>query len=147
MLCYTISVMKNVILHSIKETEDFGISLANTLLPGAIIALQGDLGAGKTTLTKAIAKGLGITETLTSPTFTIVCEYDSGRLPLYHFDVYRVYDTEDLFEIGFEDYFHKNGVCIIEWANLLEEGLLPKDAITIELSYGSSDDERILTIS
>jgi len=141
------SIMNTVILHSAEDTAKFGMELASSLKPGQVIALTGDLGAGKTTLTKAIAKGLGINETLTSPTFTIVCEYDSGRLPLYHFDVYRVNDSEELFEIGFEDYFHKGGICIVEWANLLEDGLMPDDTMHINILYGEDDDERILEIS
>ena len=138
--------MTKEILKNLDETRRFGQELASYLTPNTIIALTGDLGAGKTTLSKAIAQGLGVTETLTSPTFTIVCEYDTGRLPLYHFDVYRVNDSEELFEIGFEDYLHRGGVCLIEWANLLEEGLLPEGIITINLEYGDSEDERILTI-
>lgn len=138
--------MGKIILKNEEETRAFGIRLAESLAPNTIIALTGDLGAGKTALSKAIAKGLGVTDTITSPTFTIVCEYETGRLPLYHFDVYRVSDSEELFEIGFEDYLHKGGVCLIEWANLLEEGLLPKGTKKINLEYGSNDDERILTI-
>lgn len=138
--------MKTVVLTNEDETRRFGEELGSKLEPGTIIALTGDLGAGKTTLSKAIAKGLGVTDTITSPTFTIVCEYDSGRLPLYHFDVYRVNDSEELFEIGFDDYIHGKGVCLIEWANLLEEGLLPENAMNINLEYGKTEDERILTI-
>ena len=138
--------MKQITLKTLDETKQFGKELADKLMPGAIIALIGDLGAGKTTLTKAIAAGLGVSEVLTSPTFTIVCEYDSGRLPLYHFDVYRVHDSEELFEIGFEDYLHRGGVCLIEWANLLEEGMLPDNTMTIKLEYGEGETERILTI-
>lgn len=138
--------MQKLILTNEDETRRFGEELGSKLEPGTIIALTGDLGAGKTTLSKAIAKGLGVTDTITSPTFTIVCEYDSGRLPLYHFDVYRVNDSEELFEIGFDDYIHGKGVCLIEWANLLEEGLLPESAMNINLEYGKTEDERILTI-
>ena len=138
--------MERYILKNEEETRAFGAKLAESLGPNSIIALTGDLGAGKTTLSKAIALGLGVRETITSPTFTIVCEYETGRLPLYHFDVYRVSDSEELFEIGFEDYFTKGGVCLIEWANLLEEGLLPKDVMKINMEYGETDDERILTI-
>ena len=138
--------MEQIILKNEQETKEFGKKLAESLEVGATIALIGDLGAGKTTLTKAIAAGLGVSEVLTSPTFTIVCEYDSGRLPLYHFDVYRVHDSEELFEIGFEDYLHRGGVCLIEWANLLEEGLLPENAMTIKMEYGEGETERILTI-
>lgn len=138
--------MEKVILNNLTKTREFGINLAQTLQPNTVIALTGDLGAGKTTLSKAIAEGLGVTETITSPTFTIVCEYETGRLPLYHFDVYRVNDSEELFEIGFEDYMHKGGVCLIEWSNLLEDGMLPADIIKINIEYGENEDERILTI-
>jgi len=129
--------MKQVVLHNLKETEEFGREFATNLKPGQVIALVGPLGAGKTTLTKSIAKGLGVTETLSSPTFTIVCEYESGRLPLYHFDVYRVHDEDELFEMGFEEYFHKGGVCLIEWADLITD-LLPPNTITLKLEYGSA---------
>lgn len=135
-----------MILRNLQETSEYGKALAKELKPNDIIALTGDLGAGKTTLSKAIAEGLGVTETITSPTFTIVCEYETGSLPLYHFDVYRVNDSEELFEIGFEDYLHRGGVCLIEWANLLEDGLLPDNIIKINIEYGENEDERILTI-
>ena len=134
-----------MILKGQKETENFGMNFAKDLRPGSVIALIGPLGAGKTTLTKSIAKGLGVTETLTSPTFTIVQEYESGRLPLYHFDVYRVSDEEELFEMGFEEYLHKGGVCLIEWADLIEDRL-PPDTVTLKLSYGENDDERVIDI-
>jgi tRNA threonylcarbamoyladenosine biosynthesis protein TsaE len=139
--------MTELVLKTKEETEALGKKLADEAFPGEVIALIGDLGTGKTTLTKSIAKGLGIGETLTSPTFTIVCEYDSGRMPLYHFDVYRVHDTDELFEIGFEDYLRKKGLCVIEWADLLEDGLLPDNTVTIRLAYGDSDDERTVCIS
>ena len=138
--------MEKVFLNNLTKTRDFGVELAKTLEPNTVIALTGDLGAGKTTLSKAIAEGLGVTETITSPTFTIVCEYETGRLPVYHFDVYRVNDSEELFEIGFEEYMHKGGVCLIEWANLLEDGMLPANTIKINIEYGKNEDERILTI-
>lgn len=128
------------------ETKAFGESFAKKLSKASVVALIGPLGAGKTTLTKAIAKGLGIDDTITSPTFTIVCEYDSGRLPLYHFDVYRVSDPDELFEMGFEEYlYHKDGVCLIEWADLIED-LLPKDCIRLKLSYGDAEGERVIEI-
>lgn len=120
--------------------------LAAELEAGDVIALTGDLGAGKTTLAKAIAKGLGVEETLTSPTFTILQEYESGRLPLYHFDVYRVHSEEELFEIGMEDYFYRSGVCLIEWADLIED-LLPENRRTIKISRGENESERICEIS
>ena len=137
--------MESIKLTSLEQTEEFGKEFAKTLKPGAVVALTGPLGAGKTTLTKSVAKGLGVTETITSPTFTIVCEYETGRMPLYHFDVYRVHDEEDLFEMGFEEYFHKGGVCLIEWADLIPE-LLPEDTICLNLDYGPDENERIIRI-
>lgn len=137
--------MSTRILQSLEDTERFGKEFADSLKPGQVVALIGPLGAGKTTLTKAIAKGLGVTEILSSPTFTIVCEYETGRLPLYHFDVYRVHDEDELFEMGFEEYFHKGGVCLIEWADLIPD-LLPKDTIVLKLNYGENEETRIVTL-
>ena len=136
---------KRFILKNEEDTAALGASIAEGLKPGAVIALTGDLGAGKTTLTKAVARALGVTETLTSPTFTIVQEYESGRMPVYHFDVYRVHGEDDLFELGFDDYLHGRGVCLIEWADLIED-LLPEGAMRIKLEYGAHEDERICTI-
>ena len=138
---------KTFVLKDPEATRAFGKELAARLAPGTVIALTGDLGAGKTTLTKAVAEGLGIREEVTSPTFTIVREYRGGRLPLYHFDVYRVHDADELFEIGFEDYVGGDGACLIEWAELLEDGMLPESAIRIRLEYGEDDNERILTLT
>ena len=112
---------------------------------GDVIALIGDLGTGKTTLTKYIAEGLGITEYITSPTFNIIKEYRSGRLPLFHFDVYRIADVDEMFEIGYEEYFFGDGVCVIEWADIVEE-IIPEDALTIRISMGGSENERIYEI-
>ena len=136
---------KRIVLKNESETAAFGARLAEEIKPGTVIALTGDLGAGKTTLTKAIARGLGVTETLTSPTFTIVQEYESGRMPVYHFDVYRVHDEDEMFELGFDDYLHGKGVCLIEWAELVED-LLPEGTCWLKLEYGGSEDERICTI-
>ncbi|MCQ2553024.1 MAG: tRNA (adenosine(37)-N6)-threonylcarbamoyltransferase complex ATPase subunit type 1 TsaE [Clostridia bacterium] len=133
------------VLYNLSDTEKFGAEFAAQLKPNSVIALVGNLGAGKTTLTKAIAKGLGVTETISSPTFTIVCEYETGRLPLYHFDVYRVNDEDELFEMGFEEYFTKGGVCLIEWADLVMD-FLPEDTIVLRLEYGENEDERTITI-
>ena len=106
------------------------------------IILIGRSETGKTTLTKAIAAGLGVTDVITSPTFNIVKQYDSGRLPLYHFDVYRIGDVDEMYEIGYEEYFFGDGVCVIEWADLIEE-IISDDAVRIEIEYGEKEGERI----
>ena len=118
--------------NSSEETFRFGTELAKQAKPGDIYTLNGDLGVGKTVFTQGFAKGLGIEEAVNSPTFTILQEYETGRLPFYHFDVYRIADPEEMYEIGYEDYFFSNGVCIIEWAQLIEE-LLPKEIHKIEI--------------
>lgn len=115
---------------SAKETFDVGQKLASQALPGEVYCLLGDLGVGKTVFTQGFAKGLGIDEAVSSPTFTIIQEYEEGRLPFYHFDVYRISDPEEMDEIGFEDYIYGQGVCLIEWANLIKE-LIPPFAKTI----------------
>ena len=127
------------------ETERFGRALADQLMPGDIVCLVGDLGTGKTALTKAVAAGLGIEEHIVSPTFNIVKEYLSGRLPLYHFDVYRLGSSEELFEIGARDYFYGQGVCVIEWADLIAEEIPPGSRL-IRISYGEEDGQRIYDI-
>ena len=133
---------KVIIIRNESETEKFGIELAGKLEPGAVIALEGDLGTGKTTLTKSIARGLGIDDVITSPTFNIVKEYRSGRMPLFHFDVYRIGDVDEMYEIGYEEYFYGDGVCIVEWADLIED-IIPDDAIRILIEYGDKEGERI----
>lgn len=127
------------------DTREFGIDLAKKLKPGDVVALIGNLGTGKTTLAKSIAEGLGITEMITSPTFTIVQEYTEGRLPLYHFDVYRICDLEEMYELGYEEYFFGQGVCVIEWADLIMD-LIPENSIIIRIEYGTNEDERIYHI-
>lgn len=134
------------VLRGTEETERFGLELAGELKAGDVIALTGDLGAGKTTLAKSIAKGLGVRENVTSPTFTIVCEYMSGRLPLFHFDLYRIGSEEEAFEAGLEEYFSRGGVSVIEWAERVP-GLIPDNARVIVLEYGEKEDERILSCS
>ena len=124
-----------------KETEKIGEQIGRRATPGTVIALIGDLGTGKTTLTKSIARGLGITETVTSPTFNIIREYKNGRIPLYHFDVYRIADPEEMYELGYEEYFYGDGVCVVEWADIIEE-LLPEDAVVIRIGRGASEEER-----
>ena len=133
----------NKILHiaSEKETEKLGEAIGRAAVPGMVIALIGDLGTGKTTLTKSIARGLGVTETVTSPTFNIIREYRSGRIPLFHFDVYRIADPEEMYELGYEEYFYGDGVCVVEWADLIEE-LLPEDDVIIRMNRGASEEER-----
>ena len=138
-----------MIINSYKEedTFSFGEELGKKAVPGEIYALCGDLGVGKTVFTKGLAKGLGITESVCSPTFTIVQIYEEGRLPLYHFDVYRIGDPEEMDEIGYEDYFYGDGLTMIEWANLIEE-ILPKKRkeITIEKDLEKGFDYRKITI-
>ena len=124
------------------DTEEFGIKLASTLEPGDIVALIGDLGTGKTTLTKYIAKGLGVTETIDSPTFNIVKEHKSGRIPLFHFDVYRLSSGDELLDIGADEYFYSDGVCIIEWADIVAD-VVPEKAKVILIEYGEKQGERI----
>ncbi|MCR5324912.1 MAG: tRNA (adenosine(37)-N6)-threonylcarbamoyltransferase complex ATPase subunit type 1 TsaE [Lachnospiraceae bacterium] len=119
--------------NSAQETFDLGKGLGEKAVPGQVICLDGDLGTGKTVLTKGIAAGLGVDEPVVSPTFTIVQIYEQGRLPLYHFDVYRIDDPDEMEEIGYREYFYGNGLTIIEWSELIED-ILPKDALRIRIS-------------
>ena len=130
-----------------KETRALGEELGRQAVPGSLYTLTGDLGTGKTVFTQGFARGLGITEHVNSPTFTIVQEYDGGRLPFYHFDVYRTGDLEEMDEIGYEDYFYGDGVCLIEWAELIEELLPPeRTAIRIEKDLEKGFDYRKITV-
>ena len=115
-----------------EETKELGEKIGRQTRPGQIYTLTGDLGVGKTVFTQGLARGLGIKEPVSSPTFTIVQIYEEGRLPLYHFDVYRIGDVEEMEEIGYDDYFFGNGVCLIEWAELIQE-LIPEQAIRIRI--------------
>ena len=124
-----------------KETERIGEAIGQAAEPGTVVALIGDLGTGKTTLTKSIARGLGVTETVTSPTFNIIREYKTGRIPLYHFDVYRIGDPDEMFELGYEEYFYGDGICVVEWADIIED-LLPEDAVIIRIERGADEEER-----
>jgi len=119
--------------------------IANDIEAGDVIALLGDLGTGKTALTGYIAEGLGVKENVSSPTFTIVKEYKSGRLPLYHYDVYRLSNGDELLDTGAEDYLSGEGVCIIEWADIVAD-VLPEESVIIKIEYGEKEDERIVTI-
>lgn len=140
--------MKKIIeTFSPEETFAVGRALAVEAEPGQVYTLIGDLGVGKTVLTQGMADGLGIEEPVNSPTFTIVQVYDEGRMPFYHFDVYRIGDVEEMDEIGYEDYFYGEGLCLIEWANLIEE-ILPDTytQITIEKNLEKGFDYRLITI-
>ncbi|MDD6182115.1 MAG: tRNA (adenosine(37)-N6)-threonylcarbamoyltransferase complex ATPase subunit type 1 TsaE [Lachnospiraceae bacterium] len=130
-----------------KETEALGKKLGREAKPGEVYTLVGDLGVGKTVFTQGIAKGLEITEPINSPTFTIVQVYEEGRMPFYHFDVYRIGDVEEMEELGYEDYFYGEGLTMIEWANLIEE-LLPEHyrEICIEKDLEKGFDYRRITI-
>jgi len=123
--------MINIETHSFEETIEFGKKLGTVLKSGDIISLSGDLGTGKTAFTNGIAKSLGIESYITSPTFTIVNEYE-GRLPLYHFDVYRISDPDEMFDIGFEEYINSEGITIIEWGEQIKD-ILPKDIIRVDI--------------
>lgn len=120
------------ITNSPEETEAVGIALGKKLLPGAVIAYQGDLGAGKTAFTRGVACGLGAKESVTSPTYTIVNEYLSGKYPLFHFDMYRLASSDDLFDIGWEDYLDRGGVCAVEWSENVADAMEGAIIVTIE---------------
>ncbi len=133
-----------VSLNNVQDTNKFGEKLSKLLIAGDIIFLNGELGAGKTTLSKSIGEGLGVKEYITSPTFTLINEYE-GRLPLYHLDVYRLNSYEELEELGVEDYFYGNGVCLIEWAEKFSEDL-PEYRLEVWISKGKTDDERYIKL-
>ena len=128
-----------------QETEALGARLAQVLKPGDVIAYTGDLGAGKTAFTRGLARGLGVTERITSPTFTIVNEYEGGRLPLFHFDMYRLGSSDELFDIGWEDYLARGGVCAVEWSEIVDDAI-EHDAIRVDLRRGADDNQRIITV-
>lgn len=132
---------------SAEETHALGKKLGSEAKPGDVLTLVGDLGVGKTVFTQGFADGLGITEPISSPTFTIVQVYEEGRLPFYHFDVYRIGDIEEMEEIGYDDYFFGEGICLIEWAQLIEE-ILPENiiSVTIEKDLTQGFDYRKITI-
>lgn len=135
-------------IYNVDDTTKLGTKLGKLLNAGDVVCLTGDLGVGKTHITKGIAQGLGITDTITSPTFTIVNEYDNGRLKLNHFDVYRVSDPDEIYAIGFDDYIFSDAVSIIEWANYIEE-ILPDDFlhINIKKDLTKGDDYRKIILT
>ena len=123
------------------ETEAVGAALGKILQPGTVIAYRGDLGAGKTAFTRGLARGLGCTDMVTSPTYTIVNEYLNGRFPLFHFDMYRLASSDDLWDIGWEDYLERGGVCAVEWSERVEDAL--EDAINITIEKTGEESRRI----
>ena len=135
------------VTNSPAETEALGQRLAETLQPGDVIAYTGDLGAGKTAFTRGLARGLGITERITSPTFTIVNEYLGGRLPLFHFDMYRLGSSEELYEIGWEDYLARGGVCAVEWSENVADAM-PDGTVYVTIQRDTGDENaRKITIT
>ena len=136
-----------IISKSPEDTFALGKQIGESVAPGSVLTLVGDLGVGKTVFTQGLAEGLGISDAVNSPTFTIVQIYEEGRIPLYHLDVYRIGDISEMDEIGYEDYFFGNGVCLIEWAELISE-IIPKEhiSVTIEKNLEKGFDYRRITI-
>ena len=132
--------------YSPAETESLGQRLGQMVQPGTLIAYTGDLGAGKTAFTRGLARGLGIKERVTSPTFTIVNEYEGGRLPLFHFDLYRLDSSDELWDIGWEDYLARNGVCAVEWSERAAEAM-EEPLVRVDLRLGKTADERLISIT
>ena len=133
------------VTHRREETESVGARLADALIEGRVVAFTGDLGAGKTAFVSGMARALGVEERVTSPTFTIVNEYEGGRLPLFHFDMYRLDSADELFHIGWEDYLARGGVCAVEWSENVAEAI-EADAVRVSIVRGDGDDDRIITI-
>ena len=132
------------ITHSEQETEKLGEALAKKLRPRTVIAFTGDLGAGKTAFTRGLARGFGVTDRVTSPTFTIVNEYEGELFPLFHFDMYRLESEEELFDIGWEDYLHRGGICAVEWSEKVSGAL--RGALSVDIRRGAGDNDRIITV-
>lgn len=126
--------------NSAEQTMDFAKKLAQKLDKGTVITLEGDLGAGKTTFTKGLAQGLGVTRTVNSPTFTIIKEYTDGKLPLYHMDVYRLEESDE--DLGFDEYFHGDGISVVEWAHFIED-MLPAELLKIKINYVNDAERKI----
>ena len=132
--------------HNESETEALGARLAGVLVPGAVIAYRGGLGMGKTAFTRGLARGLGYPGRVTSPTFTIVNEYEGGRLPLFHFDMYRLGSADELFDIGWEDYLDRGGVCAVEWSEQVEEALPPETVFVTLARHPQDPSWRSITV-
>lgn len=133
------------VTHSQEETEALGARLADALAEGRVVAFTGDLGAGKTAFVSGMARALGVEERVTSPTFTIVNEYEGGRLPLFHFDMYRLDSADELFHIGWEDYLARGGVCAVEWSENVT-GAIEPDAVRVSILRGDGDNDRVIAI-
>ena len=131
--------------HSPEETEHIGEMLGRRLRPGTVVAYRGGLGMGKTAFTRGLARGLDCRDRVTSPTFTIVNEYQ-GRIPLFHFDMYRLPDADALFDIGWEDYLDRGGVCAVEWSERVDDAM-PADTLWVDIARGTGESDRIITIS
>jgi len=131
---------------SVAGTEKLGERLGRVLWAGAVVAYTGDLGAGKTAFTRGLAKGLGVAGQVTSPTFTIVNEYEGGRLPLFHFDMYRLGSSDELFDIGWEDYLARGGVCAVEWSENVDDAL-ETGCIRVDIRRGETDSQRLIRIT
>lgn len=131
--------------HSVSDTEAFGERLAKHLRPGDVVAFTGSLGMGKTALTRGLARGLGCHGRVTSPTFTIVNEYEGG-VPLFHFDMYRLETSDELYDIGWDDYLARGGVCAVEWSDRVADAL-PENVITLDISRGEGEDTRVITLA
>ena len=127
--------------NSPEQTEEVGAALSKVLSPGTVIAYRGDLGAGKTAFTRGLARGLGVADPVTSPTYTIVNEYLGGRMPLFHFDMYRLHSADDLWDIGWEDYLERGGICAVEWRENVADAM--EDAITVTIEKLGEDSRRI----
>lgn len=148
LIFYKMKIVMKIETFSAQETFELGKKIGSEAVPGAVYTLLGDLGVGKTVFTQGVAEGLGIDEPVNSPTFTIMQVYDEGRLPFYHFDVYRIGDESEMDELGYEDYFYGEGVCFIEWANLIS-GIIPARHTEIVISKDPSRgfDYRLIEIT
>ena len=131
-----------IMTHSPAQTEAVGEALGKRLQPGSVVAYRGNLGAGKTAFTRGLARGLGAAENVTSPTYTIVNEYLSGRMPLFHFDMYRLSSSDDLFDIGWEDYLERGGVCAVEWSENVADAM--EDAVVVTIEKCGEESRRII---
>lgn len=128
-----------------EETEALGEALAERLSAGSVVAFTGDLGAGKTAFVRGMARGLGVTQRVTSPTFTIVNEYEGTRMPLFHFDMYRLESSDELYDIGWEDYLRRGGVCAVEWSEKIADAL-ELDCVRVDIRRGEGENQRVIRI-